>query len=83
MPADIVLAASAWEGVDGRAQALVDRWLVREGSLVEAGAPVVRIVLVKSSIDVPAPAAGRLEGPLVAAGESFTRGQVLGRIAPA
>jgi pyruvate/2-oxoglutarate dehydrogenase complex dihydrolipoamide acyltransferase (E2) component len=80
MADDIVLADSAWEGVEARTEALVERWLVAQGSPVEAGAPLVRVVLVKSSIDVTAPRAGRLAQVLVPAGETFRRGQPLGRL---
>lgn len=79
---DIVLDETAWEGVEDGAEALVDRWLVHEGAAVEAGQPVVRVVVVKSTMDVPAPVAGRLERILVRGGASFRRGQPLGEVAP-
>lgn len=78
---DVVLPATAWEGVDANVQALVDGWLATEGSVVEAGQPLVRVVLVKTSIEIEATVSGRLERILVPAGENFGRGQALGRIA--
>ena len=78
---DVVLPDTAWEGVDTNVQALVDAWLAAEGSVVEAGQPLVRVVLVKTSIEVEATVSGRLERILVPAGENFGRGQALGRIA--
>lgn len=82
MSGDIVLADSAWEGVDASAQALLDSWLAQPGALVQAGDAVVRVVLVKSTIDVPAPTSGRLGAWLVNAGETFARGQPLARVTP-
>ncbi|RYF38713.1 MAG: biotin attachment protein [Comamonadaceae bacterium] len=82
MSVDVVLPAAAWEGVEAGVQALADQWLVEEGAAVKPGQPLVRVVLVKSSIEVEAPAAGRLEKILVPAGENFGRGQPLARIAP-
>lgn len=82
MTGDVVLDDGAWEGVDAGVQALLDRWLSSPGAMVRAGEPVVRVVLVKSTIDVPAPISGHLGASLVNAGEIFTRGQVLARITP-
>ncbi|MGV3569369.1 MAG: lipoyl domain-containing protein [Ramlibacter sp.] len=78
---DVVLPPSAWEGVDAGVQGLVDAWLVAEGAAVEAGEPLVRVVLVKTSIDVEAVVSGRLEKILVAPGANFAKGEALGRIA--
>jgi pyruvate/2-oxoglutarate dehydrogenase complex dihydrolipoamide acyltransferase (E2) component len=47
---------------------------------VQAGEAVARVVLVKSTLEVPAPSAGRLGERLVNAGDTFSRGQVLARI---
>ena len=80
MAAEVLLPADAWEGVGPEVQGLVDQWLVAAGAPVEAGQPVVRVVLVKSTLEVEAPAAGRLE-ILVPAGDNFARGQALARIA--
>jgi len=78
---DIVVPASAWEGVDAEVQGVVDAWLVAEGAAVEAGQPLVRALLIKSTIEVEAVVSGRLEKILLPAGENFARGQALGRIA--
>lgn len=83
MSAQVTLAATAWEGVDANVQALVDQWLVQEGDRVDAGQPVVRVVLIKTSIDVPAPASGVVERILVAAGDTFGRDQPLAFLRPA
>lgn len=78
---DVVLGDSAWEGVEAGVQGLVDQWLAAEGSVVEAGQPLVRVVLVKSTLEIEATVSGRLERILLPAGENFSRGQALGRIA--
>lgn len=80
MSVDVVLPPTAWEGVEVGVQGLVDAWLVADGVAVEAGQPLVRVVLVKSSMDVEALVSGRLK-ILLAAGENFARGQPLGCIA--
>lgn len=71
------LPTSHWEGVDDSVQGLVDRWLVDAGARVVTGQPLVRVVLVKTSIDVASPADGIVESILVPAGETFARGQPL------
>lgn len=82
-PMNIMLGDEAWEGVDAQVQALVDRWLVPEGAQVQAGQPLARVILVKSSMDIAAPAAGLVERVLVPAGETFGRGQALAVLKPA
>ena len=75
---EVTLEDGAWQGVDAGVEALVDSWLVQPGARVAAGQTLVKVVLVKSTLDVPAPSAGTLERILVAAGETFARGQALG-----
>jgi pyruvate/2-oxoglutarate dehydrogenase complex dihydrolipoamide acyltransferase (E2) component len=82
MSVAITLDAALWAGVDEGAQALVDSWLVTEGSHVDAGQALVRVVLVKSTLEVSAPSAGVLERVLVPAGENFARGQPLAQLRP-
>jgi pyruvate/2-oxoglutarate dehydrogenase complex dihydrolipoamide acyltransferase (E2) component len=77
---DLGLPPESWTGVDPGVQALLDRWLVAEGEPVAAGQVVARAVLVKSTLDIVAPAAGVLERVLVPAGASFAREQAVGRI---
>lgn len=77
---DVVLPESAWESVEAGVQALLDRWLATEGAAVEAGQPLVRVVLVKSTMEIEAPVSGTLQGIAVPAGGTFARGQVLARI---
>jgi biotin carboxyl carrier protein len=82
MSIDITLCTAAWEGVDANAQALVDQWLVHEGSQVATGDVLARVVLVKTTFELTAPEPGVLEHILVQAGENFARGQPLARLRP-
>lgn len=77
---EIVLDPMLWESIEAGTEALLDQWLVAEGDRVTMGQSVARAVLIKSSIDVPAPASGVLEQVLVPAGQTFARGAVLGRV---
>ncbi len=70
----ITLDDAAWKDVEEGTEALVDRWLVGEGDAVRAGQPLASVVLVKTTIEVAAPADGVLERIVVAAGETFARG---------
>lgn len=74
---NIALPVSAWEGIDETTEALLDRWLVQEGEAVHQGQALASAVLVKSTLDIESPAAGRLHRILVEPGERFQRGQAL------
>lgn len=76
----IALDDAFWRDVEEGTEALVDRWLAAEGAEVRAGTPLVVVVLVKTSIELPAPADGVLERILVAAGDTFARGAALGTL---
>lgn len=65
--------ARLWADVAEGTEALLDEWLVREGEDVAADQPVVRVIVVKSSYEVTAPAAGRIAKILVAAQDTFAR----------
>lgn len=77
---DVVLPDRFWEGVDANVQALLDAWMVSADATVEAGQPLARAVLVKTTLEIEAPVSGKMQGFLVAAGDNFARGQVLARI---
>ena len=72
---DITLAAELWEGVDAQTEALLDSWLVQPGDAVLPGQPLANAVLIKTNQELLAPAKGRIERILVAAGDTFARGQ--------
>jgi pyruvate/2-oxoglutarate dehydrogenase complex dihydrolipoamide acyltransferase (E2) component len=76
----IVLPDADWEGVEPGTEALMDRWLVTEGTQVSAGQAIGRVVLVKATLEVTAPVAGVLARILVPAEETFKRGTVLAEL---
>jgi pyruvate/2-oxoglutarate dehydrogenase complex dihydrolipoamide acyltransferase (E2) component len=73
----ITLAADAWKDVESGVEALVDRWLVGEGDAVRAGQVLAHVVLVKSSLEIVAPADGCIERIVVPANETFARDQAI------
>jgi pyruvate/2-oxoglutarate dehydrogenase complex dihydrolipoamide acyltransferase (E2) component len=72
---EITLAANAWKDIDPGTEALLDKWLVREGDTVRAGQPIANVVIIKASQEIVAPAAGRIEKILVKSEETFTQGK--------
>jgi pyruvate/2-oxoglutarate dehydrogenase complex dihydrolipoamide acyltransferase (E2) component len=72
---DLTLDAQAWQDIDPATEALVDKWLVVEGDVVRSGQTLAQMVLVKASLELVAPAAGRIEKILVPAGQTFARGK--------
>lgn len=72
---DVTLDVQAWQDIDPATEALVDKWLVAEGDVVRAGQTLAQVVLVKASLELVAPAAGRIEKILVPAGQTFARGK--------
>jgi pyruvate/2-oxoglutarate dehydrogenase complex dihydrolipoamide acyltransferase (E2) component len=72
---EITLRADAWKDVEPGVEALLDKWLVGEGDTVRAGQLLANVVLVKSNLDVVAPAAGRIEKILVPANDTFAQGK--------
>jgi pyruvate/2-oxoglutarate dehydrogenase complex dihydrolipoamide acyltransferase (E2) component len=74
---EVVLAERFWEGVDPGTEALLDQWLVREGERVVAGQTLAKVVLVKTNVEVAAPADGVVECILVPAEQTFARGRPL------
>jgi len=72
---EITLDPDAWKDIDPATEALLDKWLVAQGDTVRAGQPVASAVLVKSSLEIVAPAAGRIAQILVPAGQTFARGK--------
>jgi 2-oxoglutarate dehydrogenase E2 component (dihydrolipoamide succinyltransferase) len=64
-------------------EATVTRWLKQPGETVQRDEPVVELETDKVSLEVPAPATGRLTEVLAPAGSDVAVGTVLGRIEPA
>jgi len=71
------LDPAVWDGVDQDTEALLESWLVREGATVSEGDPLAVAVLVKTSIDVTAPASGVVKRILVPKDGTFGREQDL------
>ncbi len=72
---EITLAADAWKDIDPGTEALVDKWLVREGDTVRAGQPIANVVIIKTNQEIVAPVDGRIEKILVKSEETFAKGK--------
>ena len=68
---DVVLPATAWEGVDANVQALVDAWLAAEGSVVEAGQPLAVVEAMKMENILRAEKSATVKRVAAKAGESL------------
>ncbi|MDQ0314182.1 2-oxoglutarate dehydrogenase complex dihydrolipoyllysine-residue succinyltransferase [Amorphus orientalis] len=81
-------ASSGGEGVDIKVPALgesvteatIGKWLKNEGDDVAADEPLVELETDKVSVEVPAPAAGKLGSIAVKEGETVEVGAVLGQV---
>jgi pyruvate/2-oxoglutarate dehydrogenase complex dihydrolipoamide acyltransferase (E2) component len=76
----IHLPDSAWEDVEPGTEALLEQWLVKPGEAVGAGQPVAMVVMVKTGIEVCAPAAGVLDHILIEADGTIAQGKPLGAL---
>jgi pyruvate/2-oxoglutarate dehydrogenase complex dihydrolipoamide acyltransferase (E2) component len=70
---ELTLGVDAWKDVEPGVEALVDKWLVAEGDAVRAGQVLANVVLVKTNLEIVAPADGRIEKILVPVNETFAR----------
>ncbi|WP_179401134.1 biotin/lipoyl-containing protein [Burkholderia guangdongensis] len=75
---EIVLQDEFWADVESGTEALVEEWLVGVGDSVAAGQAVATVVVVKTSHEVVAPAAGVIGDILVKAEETFAQGKAIG-----
>jgi len=71
-----------WEDTDPDVEGLLDEWLVAEGDTVSAGQAIASIMVVKTSFEIVAPAAGVLERILVSKGSTFAREDDLAIVVP-
>ncbi len=62
-------------------EATISKWFKNEGDAVKADEPLVELETDKVTVEVPAPASGKLEKIIVAAGSTVAVGAVLGSIA--
>ena len=76
----VVLDSSCWDGVEAGTEALVDSWLVEEGTRVTAGQPLASVVVVKTNYEVVAPADGVVTRILVPAEGTFAPGAALAEL---
>ena len=74
--ADVVLLSEVYDGSDAR----VMRWLRGVGDVVTQNEPLVEIETDKVTVEVAAPASGRLSRILKQASDSIATGEVLGHI---
>ncbi|MFZ5477650.1 MAG: 2-oxoglutarate dehydrogenase complex dihydrolipoyllysine-residue succinyltransferase [Myxococcota bacterium] len=77
MPVDVTVP-SMGESVKS---ATIARWLKKPGDAVKADEPVVELDSDKASMEIPSPAAGKLEAQLAQEGAEVSVGQVIARIA--
>ncbi len=71
------LDPAVWEGVDQDTEALLESWSVSEGAKVNEGDMLGVAVLVKTSIDLTAPATGTVIRIIVPKDATFGRDQDL------
>jgi pyruvate/2-oxoglutarate dehydrogenase complex dihydrolipoamide acyltransferase (E2) component len=74
---EIHLPQDAWEDVEPGTEALLEQWLVKPGDRVTAGQVVAVVVMVKTSIEVEAPADGVLDQVLIEADATVAQGKPL------
>jgi pyruvate/2-oxoglutarate dehydrogenase complex dihydrolipoamide acyltransferase (E2) component len=72
---ELTLGVDAWKDVEPGVEALVDKWLVAEGDAVHAGQVLANVVLVKTNLEIVAPAGGQIAKILVPANETFAQCQ--------
>ena len=69
-----------FEDVDAGVEGLLEAWLVGENDRVAADQPVADAVVIKTSFQVLAPAAGTIAEIVVPKGDTFPAGAVLARL---
>lgn len=76
----INLPESVWNDVEPGTEALLEEWAVPVGATVKAGQTVAIVVLVKTSVEICAPADGVLEQIIIPAGDTIARGHPLANL---
>lgn len=78
-----VTAAVVWpDDAEDVEEGVVANWFAREGATVDEGETVVEVQVEKVSVDVPAPASGRLVDRAVEENETFDRSDPLAYVEP-
>ena len=76
---ELIISQDDWPTVQ-QADGLVVEWTVAAGDTVKQGQVILEIVIVKTTMEVPAPSTGVLREICVTKGELFKPGTVLARI---
>ncbi|MBM3556346.1 MAG: dihydrolipoamide succinyltransferase, partial [Alphaproteobacteria bacterium] len=63
------------------AEATIAKWFKKEGDAVQQDEPLLELETDKVTVEVPAPASGKLEAILSPAGSNVQVGAVVGRVA--
>jgi biotin carboxyl carrier protein len=79
---EIRIPDEAWADVEAGTEGLLDEWFVAAGDEVEEGQILGSAMVVKTAIELVAPAAGVVESLDVAATQNFDKGAVLARLRP-
>jgi pyruvate/2-oxoglutarate dehydrogenase complex dihydrolipoamide acyltransferase (E2) component len=79
---DVRPPEDVFEDVDEGVEGLLEAWLVETNDRVAADQPVADAVVIKTSFQVLAPAAGTIAKIVVPKGDTFAAGAVLARIEP-
>jgi pyruvate/2-oxoglutarate dehydrogenase complex dihydrolipoamide acyltransferase (E2) component len=77
---EITLPNEAWQDVEPGTEALLEDWMVAPGDSVKAGQAVAVVVMVKTSIEVMAPADGVIEEILIAKDDTVAQGKPLAQM---
>ena len=77
---EITPPEDVFEDVDEGVEGLLEAWLVEENDRVAAEEPVADAVVIKTSFQVLAPAAGTIAEIVVPKGDTFAVGAVLARL---
>ena len=76
---ELVISQDEWP-TEQQADGMVVDWTATVGETVEQGQVILEIVIVKTTVEVPAPANGVLREICVTKGKLFKPGTVLARI---
>ncbi|MEE8467629.1 MAG: 2-oxo acid dehydrogenase subunit E2 [Planctomycetota bacterium] len=68
---------------EGVAEGEIVKWLVAEGAVVEEHQSLVEVMTDKATVEIPAPAAGKVTRLLAAEGDTIPVGQVIFHLEPA
>jgi len=77
---DVRPPEDVFEDVDEGVEGLLEAWLVETNDRVAADQPVADAVVIKTSFQVLAPAAGTISEIVVPKGDTFAAGAVLARL---